>query len=67
VIAQEIREMTDEELLERLDELYQEQLNLRFQHVSQQLANPSRVREVRRDIARIKTVVRERELNAEVQ
>jgi len=67
VIAQEIREMTDEELLERLDELYQEQLNLRFQHVSQQLANPNRVREVRRDIARIKTVVRERELNAEVQ
>ena len=67
MIAQEMREMTDEELLERLDELYQEQLNLRFQQVSQQLTNPGRVREVRRDIARIKTVVRERELNAEVQ
>jgi large subunit ribosomal protein L29 len=67
MIAQQVREMTDEELVGRLDELYQEQLNLRFQQVSQQLANPHRVREVRRDIARIKTVMRERELNAEVQ
>ena len=67
MIAQELREMADEELLKRLDELYQEQLNLRFQLVSQQLSNTSRVKEVRRDIARVKTLLRERELKAEVQ
>ena len=67
MIARDLREMADEELLERLNELYQEQFNLRFQSVSQQLSNTSRVKEVRRDIARVKTVLRERELKAEVQ
>ena len=41
----------------------QELFNLRFQHVTGQLENPVRMREVRRDIARVKTIMRENELN----
>lgn len=63
--AQEIREMTDEELGLRLEELHQEGFNLRFRAATRQLENTARVKEVRRDIARIKTIVRERELERE--
>lgn len=63
--AQEIRSLNDAELRERLMECYQELFNLRFQKVSGRLANTSRPRQVRRDIARIKTILRERELAAE--
>jgi large subunit ribosomal protein L29 len=65
--ASELREMTREELLHRLEELYQEQFNLRFQMATRQIENASRYRQVRRDIARVKTLVRELELGAEVQ
>lgn len=65
--AQELRGMTRNEVLHRLDELYQELFNLRFQLATRQLADTSRVRQVRRDIARAKTIVRELELKAEVQ
>lgn len=65
--AGELREMTRTELLQRLDELYQEQFNLRFQMATRQIENASRFRQVRRDIARVKTVMRELELAAEVQ
>jgi large subunit ribosomal protein L29 len=63
--ASEFRNKTDAELLGDLDDAYQELFNLRFQKTTGQLANTARVGEVRKDIARIKTVQRERELAAE--
>lgn len=63
--AVELRGRTDEELRTNLRELEQELFNLRFQMVIGQLENPSRSKRVRRDIARIKTVLRERELAGE--
>ena len=50
-----IREMTDVELRAELDKMKQELFNLRFQHVTGQLENPLRMREVKRNIARVKT------------
>jgi large subunit ribosomal protein L29 len=60
--ASEFREMTDEELLEALREAKEEQFNLRFQLATNQLDNHARVKEVKVVIARILTVIREREL-----
>ena len=54
--AQELRTMSSDELDDQLVKLKKEQFNLRFQRASGQLENTSRVREVRRDIARIKTM-----------
>ena len=62
--ASELREMTNEELNERVNELKAELFNLRFQLATGQLENPMRIREVKRDIARVKTILRERELKA---
>ena len=53
---EEIRSLTPDQLDEQLVKLKKEQFNLRFQRASGQLENTSRVREVRRDIARLKTV-----------
>jgi large subunit ribosomal protein L29 len=58
----EIRAMTPDELKKRLDDAYQELFNLRFQKATRQLKDTSRIRVVKRDIARLKTVLREREL-----
>jgi large subunit ribosomal protein L29 len=55
--ASEVRAKGDQELREQLLQLKKEQFNLRFQRATGQLENTSRVRVVRRDIARIKTVV----------
>jgi len=60
--AKEFREMTDEELLKKIDELKTELFNLRFQLATGQLDNTARIREVRKGIARGKTILREREL-----
>ncbi len=60
--ASELRDKTDEELRGELDDSYQELFNLRFQRTSGQLANTARMNQVRKDIARIKTIQREREL-----
>lgn len=60
--ASELREMTEDELLKKLDDAKDELFKLRFQAATRQLDNPMRLKEVRRDIARIKTVLREREL-----
>ncbi|NLW40357.1 MAG: 50S ribosomal protein L29 [Tissierellia bacterium] len=60
--AKEIRQMTDKELEEKLLDLKNELFNLRFQLATGQLDNPMRIKAVRKDIARIKTIVREREL-----
>lgn len=63
--ANELRNMTDAELNHRLQEVYQELFNLRFRKATKQLDNTARIRVVRRDIARIKTIMRERKLQAE--
>ena len=55
--AADVRARTDDELIEQLDTLGRESFNLRFQRANGQLENTSRVRQVRRDIARIKTVL----------
>lgn len=60
--AKEIRDMTDEELKLKLDSLKEELFNLRFQVATGQLDNPMRIKDVRRSIARILTIIREREL-----
>jgi large subunit ribosomal protein L29 len=60
--ASEVRDLTDEELLSRLREAKEELFNLRFQVATGQLDNNRRLHTVRKDIARIYTVMREREL-----
>lgn len=61
--ASELRDLTAQELDNRLSELKAELFNLRFQLATGQLDNPMRIKMVRKDIARVKTVVREREIN----
>ncbi|MBO5214678.1 MAG: 50S ribosomal protein L29 [Clostridia bacterium] len=60
--AQTFREMTAEELNLKLNELKQELFNLRFSHATGQLTNPMQMVNCKRDIARIKTILREREI-----
>lgn len=60
----DLRPKTDDELKDQLTELQKEQFNLRFQGASGQLEDTSRVRAVRRDIARIKTLLNDRRGNA---
>ena len=60
----ELRELDEEELLNRLAESKQELFNLRFQNVTGQLDNYARLGQLRRDIARIETVLRERDIAA---
>ena len=60
--AKEIHEMKDEEHAVKLTELKQELFNLRFSHATGQLNNPMQMVNCKRDIARVKTVMREREL-----
>jgi large subunit ribosomal protein L29 len=62
--AEEFRHMTVDQLEDQLGKLKKEQFNLRFQRASGQLENTSRVREVRRDIARIKTIARQKKASA---
>lgn len=60
----EIRQMKDSELETKLKDLKVELFNLRFQLATGQLENPMRIGGIRKDIARVKTIIRERELNA---
>ena len=60
----EIRELSVAELNQKLTDLKAELFNLRFQHAINQLDNPLRLQVVRKDIARVKTVIREKELKA---
>jgi large subunit ribosomal protein L29 len=62
----ELRELTDDELKDKLRESKEELFNLRFQMATGQMDNNRRLREVRHDIARIYTVMRERELGLSV-
>ena len=59
---QEIRELPVEEIKQRLEDLLDEMANLNIQKSTHQLANPSRIRLVKKDIARIKCILREYEL-----
>ena len=59
----EIRDLTNDELNQKLEGLKQELFNLRFQHATNQLDNPRVITDVKRTIARVKTILRERELN----
>lgn len=60
--AEEIRELTDDELGRKLSDLKEELFNLRFQMATGQLDNPMQMKAVKKDIARVKTIMREREL-----
>jgi len=57
-----MRSMTEVELNAELQNMKKELFNLRFQHVTGQLENPVKMRELKKDIARVKTVLREKEL-----
>ena len=61
--AKEVRDLSVSELEVKLDELKEELFNLRFQLATGQLDNPMQITVVRKNIARVKTVMRERELN----
>ncbi len=62
--AQDIRNMSEQELNNQLISLKEELFNLRFQHATGQLDNPLKIKEIKKDYARVKTVLRERELQA---
>ncbi len=61
--VKEIRELTTEQINQKLKESKEELFNLRFQQATGNLEKPSRIRELRHTVARMKTVLRERELN----
>jgi large subunit ribosomal protein L29 len=63
--ASELRAVKDDELREQLQGYYEELFNLRFQKVTGRLTNTARPRQVKKEIARIKTILRERELEQE--
>ena len=63
--ANEIKDMTVDELNSELAELKQELFNLRFQHAVNQLENPKRLQAVKKDIARVKTFIRKQESNVQ--
>ncbi|OUN11299.1 50S ribosomal protein L29 [Flavonifractor sp. An112] len=60
--ATEIRKMSAEELTSKLGDLKKDLFQLRLQHATNQLDNPVKIAEVKRDIARVKTIIRELEL-----
>jgi large subunit ribosomal protein L29 len=62
--AEEIREMSDEEIRGRIAELEEERFRLRFRSATETLEDPLRFRVIRKDIARLKTILRERQLSA---
>lgn len=63
--ANDIRKLSTEELAKELNELKSELFKLRFQFATSQLENPMRLKAIKKDIARVRTVMRERELNLE--
>jgi large subunit ribosomal protein L29 len=62
-VAEDIRVMSDEELAKQVEEAHRELFNLRFRLATKQLANHREVRSVKKRIARLKTIMRERELS----
>ena len=64
---QEIRELSSEDLNKKIEEYKEELFNLRFSQATGNLEKPSRINELRKLVARMKTILRERELNGEVK
>ncbi|MGE0230471.1 MAG: 50S ribosomal protein L29 [Flavobacteriaceae bacterium] len=62
--SEDVRAMTEDQLSDELGKLKKEQFNLRFQQATGQLENTARVRQVRRDIARVRTVLNEKSRSA---
>lgn len=60
--ASEIKQKTKQEIIDELNNLYKELLHLRLRRASRELPNPLRLRSIRRDIARLRTILRENEL-----
>ena len=60
--ANEVRKMSGEELQTKLQDLKKDLFNLRLQHATNQLDNPIHIAEVKKDIARVKTIIREQQL-----
>ena len=60
--ANEVRKMSSAELEKKLADLKKDLFNLRLQHATNQLENPIRIAEVKKDIARVKTIIREQQL-----
>ncbi len=63
--ASDIKDLSMEEMLRKLDDLKEELFNLRFQHETGQLENPQKMKQTKRDIARVKTIIKQSELNNE--
>jgi large subunit ribosomal protein L29 len=63
--ASEIKDLSMEEMLRKLDDLKEELFNLRFQHETGQLENSQKMKQTKRDIAKVKTIIRQSELNNE--
>lgn len=61
--AKELKDLTVEELLKKKKDVKEEVFNLRFQHSTGQLENTARMKLVKRDVARIETILKEKELN----
>ena len=61
--AKELKNLSVEELAKKLDELKKDLFMLRMQHATNQLENPMQIANVKKDIARIKTIIREKETN----
>ena len=59
----EIRDLTNEEIVKKIEEYKEELFNLRFSQATGNLEKPSRIKELRKLVARMKTIIRERELN----
>ncbi len=59
--ASDIRELTDDEIKSRITEAQEELFRLRFRSATQQLENPSLIKNLRRDVARLRTILRQRE------
>ena len=62
--AGDVRSLSPEERQQKLVEMKQELFNLRFQHATGQLENPQRLKQIKRDLARVQTIIREEELSA---
>lgn len=61
----EIRELTTDEIVARVEQLHEELFRLRFRRATMEIDNPMLLRTIRRDIARLNTILRERELTSE--
>lgn len=60
----ELRELSNEDLLKKIDECKEELFNLRFSQATGNLEKPARINELRKQVARMKTIIRERELES---